>query len=279
MSLPRDLIEIDWFQTVATWNPVSYMLEGIRSLVIEGWDAEALALGFALRRRRRADRARGRLVGAPDADGADVSRGSFTSAARAVAWRNVHNWITNPALIVPSLLFPLFFFTAFAGGLSRVDSVPGFDYERRLHDLRLRLRAAPGGHVRRHLHRLLGGARLRVRLRAPADARRDEPRRHRRGLLAVGADPRVCHDHGDHGRGADRGARGARQRHRPGRPLHARAAAERVRGAVRHRRGDAAAHDAGRARRSRRRRSCCCSSRRCGCPTTCSRAGSRPPPR
>jgi ABC-2 type transport system permease protein len=47
MSLPRDLIEIDWFQTVATWNPVSYMLEGIRSLFIEGWDGEALLLGFA----------------------------------------------------------------------------------------------------------------------------------------------------------------------------------------------------------------------------------------
>jgi ABC-2 type transport system permease protein len=50
------------------------------------------------------------------------------SVARAVAWRNIHNWITNPALILPSLLFPMFFFTAFAGGLSRVDSVPGFDY-------------------------------------------------------------------------------------------------------------------------------------------------------
>jgi ABC-2 type transport system permease protein len=47
MALPRDLIEIDWFQTVATYNPVSYMLEGIRSLVITGWDGEALALGFA----------------------------------------------------------------------------------------------------------------------------------------------------------------------------------------------------------------------------------------
>jgi ABC-2 type transport system permease protein len=51
------------------------------------------------------------------------------TVARAVAWRNIHNWITKPALILPSLLFPLFFFTAFAGGLSRVDSVPGFDYE------------------------------------------------------------------------------------------------------------------------------------------------------
>jgi ABC-2 type transport system permease protein len=47
MSLPRDLIETDWFRTVATYNPVSYMLEGIRSLFITGWDAEALALGFA----------------------------------------------------------------------------------------------------------------------------------------------------------------------------------------------------------------------------------------
>jgi ABC-2 type transport system permease protein len=47
MALPRDLIEIGWFQTVATYNPVSYMLEGIRSLVITGWDAEALAMAFA----------------------------------------------------------------------------------------------------------------------------------------------------------------------------------------------------------------------------------------
>jgi ABC-2 type transport system permease protein len=47
MSLPRNLIETDWFQTVATYNPVSYMLEAIRSLVIIGWDPEALALGFA----------------------------------------------------------------------------------------------------------------------------------------------------------------------------------------------------------------------------------------
>jgi ABC-2 type transport system permease protein len=46
MSLPRDLIETDWFRTVATYNPVSYMIEGIRSLLIYGWDAEALALGF-----------------------------------------------------------------------------------------------------------------------------------------------------------------------------------------------------------------------------------------
>jgi ABC-type multidrug transport system permease subunit len=57
-----------------------------------------------------------------------VSRGSFWAVARAVAWRNAHNFFTNPAMIIPALLFPMFFFVAFAGGLSRVDSVPGFDY-------------------------------------------------------------------------------------------------------------------------------------------------------
>jgi ABC-type multidrug transport system permease subunit len=55
-------------------------------------------------------------------------RGLFT-VALAVAWRVLHNVFTTPTLLLPSLLFPLFFFTAFAGGLSRVSDVPGFDYE------------------------------------------------------------------------------------------------------------------------------------------------------
>jgi len=48
MNLPRNLIEIDWFRHAATANPVSYLIEGIRSLVIEGWNAEALGLAFAV---------------------------------------------------------------------------------------------------------------------------------------------------------------------------------------------------------------------------------------
>jgi len=46
----------------------------------------------------------------------------------AVAWRTLHNVFTNPSLLIPSLVFPLFFFVAFAGGLSSVDEVPGFDF-------------------------------------------------------------------------------------------------------------------------------------------------------
>jgi ABC-2 type transport system permease protein len=50
------------------------------------------------------------------------------SVARGVAWRTLHNVFTNPSLLIPSLVFPLFFFTAFAGGLSRIDKAPGFDF-------------------------------------------------------------------------------------------------------------------------------------------------------
>jgi ABC-2 type transport system permease protein len=50
------------------------------------------------------------------------------SVAQGVAWRTLHNVVTNPSLLLPSLIFPLFFFTAFAGGLSRIRDVPGFDF-------------------------------------------------------------------------------------------------------------------------------------------------------
>jgi ABC-2 type transport system permease protein len=46
INLPRDLIEAGWFRAVATVNPISYLVEGLRSLVITGWDPQALALGF-----------------------------------------------------------------------------------------------------------------------------------------------------------------------------------------------------------------------------------------
>ena len=51
------------------------------------------------------------------------------AVAQGVAWRTLHNVFTNPSLLIPSIVFPLFFFTAFAGGLSRVSEVPGFDYK------------------------------------------------------------------------------------------------------------------------------------------------------
>ncbi|MBA3376806.1 MAG: hypothetical protein H0U00_13520, partial [Actinobacteria bacterium] len=45
-----------------------------------------------------------------------------------VAWRTLKNALTNPQIFLPTMLFPLFFFTAFAGGLSQLREIPGFDF-------------------------------------------------------------------------------------------------------------------------------------------------------
>ena len=50
------------------------------------------------------------------------------NVAKGVWWRQAHIFFTNPSFLLPSLLFPLFFFTAFVGGLSRIGEVPGFDF-------------------------------------------------------------------------------------------------------------------------------------------------------
>ena len=47
-NLPRNLLKTGWFHTVANWNPISYLIEGFRSLYIYGWDGTALWRGFAV---------------------------------------------------------------------------------------------------------------------------------------------------------------------------------------------------------------------------------------
>ncbi len=50
------------------------------------------------------------------------------SVAQGVSWRMLHNFFSNPSFFLPAMLFPLFFFVAFAGGLSGIRHVPGFDF-------------------------------------------------------------------------------------------------------------------------------------------------------
>ena len=57
-----------------------------------------------------------------------MSGAGVLSVARGVAWRGIHNAFTNPALLVPALMFPMIFFVGFAGGVARIRHVPGFDY-------------------------------------------------------------------------------------------------------------------------------------------------------
>ena len=58
----------------------------------------------------------------------DPRPAGLRAVALAVAWRSVHNFLTNPAFLVPAIVFPLFFFVSFAGGLSAIANVPGFDF-------------------------------------------------------------------------------------------------------------------------------------------------------
>jgi ABC-2 type transport system permease protein len=48
MNIPRNLIETTWFRWVATANPVSYLIEAVRSLVIADWHWQTIGLGFAV---------------------------------------------------------------------------------------------------------------------------------------------------------------------------------------------------------------------------------------
>jgi len=52
----------------------------------------------------------------------------YLSVAGGMAWRLLHTLVTNPLLFLPPMLMPIFFFTAFAGGLSAISNAPGFDY-------------------------------------------------------------------------------------------------------------------------------------------------------
>jgi ABC-2 type transport system permease protein len=52
----------------------------------------------------------------------------MTSVAFAIAFRTLKKSVTNLSFLLPSLMFPLIFFVGFAGALTRVDQVPGFDY-------------------------------------------------------------------------------------------------------------------------------------------------------
>ena len=61
-TIPRNLIKAEWFRDIATYNPVSYLIEGMRSLVIQGWNAQALELAFGFSFALGADLARARAT-------------------------------------------------------------------------------------------------------------------------------------------------------------------------------------------------------------------------
>ena len=125
MNAPRDLIGVEWFRIAATLNPVSYMIECVRSLIITGWDWQALALGFGFVILLGLVSFFARVERPAYEDDAHVT---YWNVVSGVARRTLKNALTNPQILLPTMMFPLFFFTAFAGGLSQVSQVPGFDF-------------------------------------------------------------------------------------------------------------------------------------------------------
>lgn len=49
----------------------------------------------------------------------------FLSVTATVLVRNVHNYLSSPDLLIPSIAFPLVFFLTFLGGMGRIADVPG----------------------------------------------------------------------------------------------------------------------------------------------------------
>jgi ABC-2 type transport system permease protein len=47
-NMPRDLIQADWFRAITRVNPVSYMVDAMRSLIITGWEWRVLGEGIAV---------------------------------------------------------------------------------------------------------------------------------------------------------------------------------------------------------------------------------------
>ena len=187
MSLPRPLIEQDWFRFIATYNPVSYMIEGVRVVHHHRLGRRGPRARVRHRDHRRGGRDRGRVERPADAAGADMRR--FWQVARAVAWRSIHKIATTPGAAAPVGGLP-------AVLLRRVRRRPVERRQRaglrrrvpvRLHGVPVRVRAAAGVGLRGRVHRLRDRVRLRERVRAAAAAGGAEPVRDHRRLRDRGA--------------------------------------------------------------------------------------------
>ena len=182
---------IDWFRTIATYNPLSYLSRAIRSLIIVGWDGEALALGVRLR--DRASPCSASAVGVAalrDAAGAHMRRFADVAGRGALAQRS-HNVLDDPgAASCRRSSSRCSSSSPSRAACRRSANVPGFDFPLRLHGVPVRLRLPPVGGVRRRVHGLRrsradfeSGFGRRLLLAAPN--RLGDPRRLRRS-------PRSC---------------------------------------------------------------------------------------
>ncbi len=126
-NLPRNLIKNDLVSRSGHVQPGLLPARGAAQPGDPGLERPGARAGIRIRPGPGRDLAGALGPGDEVEAGADVRR--FLNVARAVAWRSIHNTIVNPAILVPSIIFPLFFLVAFAGGLSRISDLPNFHYK------------------------------------------------------------------------------------------------------------------------------------------------------
>ena len=151
MNTPRNLIDVDWFRYAATANPVSYLIEGVRSLIITGWNGEALALAFSVATVLAIVSVAALRVGAPREADADVRPpvSGRSGSPGACSTRSSRTRRCSPAARLPAVLLHRVRRRPVAGRACARLQLPG-----RLHGVPVRVRAAAVGGVRRRVHRL-----------------------------------------------------------------------------------------------------------------------------
>ena len=277
-NLPRNLLGDGWFHTVADWNPISYLIEGFRSLYIYGWDATALWRGFlvagvlglialiavssALKQEDAKNmsaqpigNARPGQVATGDArtSGGAPANGPARNHPRRPVARRLDGRVAGNAHIHPPARPDLPFADLPARVLRELRRravcpresarlhVPGG-----LYGVPVRVRAVPVGDVLGPVHRLHARLRLRKRLRPAADAGGRGPSWDRARLRDRGALARGDHAEPGDGRGARLGHADHRRRGRRLRPVRPRGAARARRLRLGRRRRVSLPHDPGR---------------------------------
>ncbi len=122
---PRETMT-GWFKAAADVNPISYLVEAMRDLVIEGIeprpDPDRAGRGVRPGGRRRD----GVLVRLPAAAGGVVVRHALGVSA-GLAWRSLILVRRMPSVFLPSLVMPLFILVATSGAFRGISLLPAFD--------------------------------------------------------------------------------------------------------------------------------------------------------
>ena len=185
-SLPRDLIEHDWFRIIATYNPVSYLFEGLRSLIIFGWQGKELGLGFLFAGSIA-------LIGVA---GSSTSLRNRLARNEALLGRGRRRRVAldqegrdEPAAAAAVADLPAVLLRRVRGRSVERRRRAGVRLPVGLHGVPVRVRAAAGVGLRRRVHGVRDRLGLRERLLPADDAGGAEPARHPVRLRAVGDGP------------------------------------------------------------------------------------------